>query len=169
MTKKKFALVLLCLLAVILHAPLAAYAQTANSYVTPQNPLAQSIAITNSTANTTLLNCSSSPCSNGAIVEAINATLTDTSAHTVSLYLCTASCPAASYLLGTFSVPLSSGNTAAAAPINLLSNAYLGASLPIDSNGNKYLFVPKSSYLTVTDSSSVASKTLTLTVLGGAY
>ena len=227
----------------------SATAQTANSYVTPQQPLAAApVTITNSTANATLLNCTVSQvqftgaingnnlnvsavasgtltvggtvsgagvypgtiitaqasgtagstgnyvlsvppnninysvasetlyetyspggCEHGAILEAINVTLTDTSAHTVAFYFCTSSCPAASDLIGTVSVPASSGNTTSALPINVLSAAYLGPSLPVDSNGNRYLFVPRGSYLTVTDSSSASGKTLTLTPVGGAY
>lgn len=146
-----------------------ALAQTANSYITPQKPLMASVIITSS-ANATVLNCSTNPCINGAIVESIIA-VGSSVAHTLLFYMCTAACPAASNLIGTFSLPAFTGSSVNTPPVNILSNpAFLGNALPHNNNGNTYLNVPSGSFITVSDNTPASgSNPLNLTVIGGAY
>ena len=59
-------------------------------------------------------------------------------------------------------IPLSTGNTGALPPINLLSNANFGALLNTDANGNKYIYLASGSAIQVNSSTTVnANKAVT--------
>jgi hypothetical protein len=146
----------------------SAHAQTANSYVTPQKPLIVGAQIT-STAAANVVSCSTNPCLNGAIIESVLVSLNDTSAHLTSFYLCTASCPQTTYLLGVVSIPANTGSTSSVPPVNIFSNSYLGSALPQNNNGNKYLFLPAGAALVAVDANSTSSKPQNLTSIGAAY
>jgi hypothetical protein len=155
----------------------SAHGQTANSYITPQTPLMVSSIITSS-VNATILNCSTNPCINGAIVEAILLVGSSVS-HTVSIYSCTSACPAATHLLGSIFVSSQTGQVGSGfsvPPINLLgpgngSNVFgIAQALPHNNNGNTYLNIPAGTFITLSDTTPAsASNPLNITIIGGAY
>lgn len=103
---------------------------------------------------------------NGSKLEAIYASNTDSGvSYTVNIWIKQSS---TSYLLGTVSVPLSSGNTTSAPTVNLLnSSGNLGSILNKDPNGNTYLYLSSASSVTVAPTVAVTSaKTLTFVAQG---
>ena len=94
---------------------------------------------------------------NGTKCNSLWATNTDASnAYLTQVWLTRSS---TNYLLGTVNVPLSSGNTAAAPSVNILSGI---TGLPLDSDGNPYLFLQSGDVLAVSATTQVASsQTLT--------
>jgi hypothetical protein len=103
---------------------------------------------------------------NGTKVESITLTNTDTNAYTVQLYAVIA---ATNFLLGTVTVPLSSGNTAAAPPFALLTKANF-PSLALDANTNPYLYLASGTALAIATTVAVTGgKTVAAFVQAGNY
>jgi hypothetical protein len=85
-----------------------------------------------------------SPGANGTKVESITLTSTDASvAYTVQFWVTISS---VNYLIGSVTLPVNSGNTAAAPPVNALTRANF-PSLAIDANTNPYLYLASGSVL----------------------
>lgn len=105
---------------------------------------------------------------NGSRIESIFVTNTDTAAYTVNVYITQSS---TNYLIGTASIPLSSGNTTAVPTVDLLGAAgNFGTVLNFDANGNTYLFLSSNSILKVATTATVTSgKNLTFVAFGGDY
>jgi hypothetical protein len=102
---------------------------------------------------------------NGSKVETFIATNTDsTNTQVLQIYLVISS---VNYLIGSISVPLSSGNTIAAPAINVLT-ALTG--LPKDSNGNPYLYLASGTVLSCSIGIQPASaKLFNMITAGGDY
>jgi len=95
------------------------------------------------------------PGTNGSKIEAIFVTNTDTATYTVTLNVVVSS---TTYVLGTFSVPASTGSSTSAPTLNalLLINPTLGI-LPRDANGNTFLYLASGATITAAVSSTVSS------------
>jgi hypothetical protein len=102
---------------------------------------------------------------NGSKLEALYVTNTDTNAYTMQIY---ETISGTDYLIGTASIPLSSGNTTSAPTVNLLSpTGNFGSVLSIDSNGNRYLYLRASAIIKVATTGTVtAAKTVTIISVG---
>lgn len=104
---------------------------------------------------------------NGALIDGISVTNSDTAAYTLQLlFLPTGG---TLQLLATITVPLSSGFTAAAPAVQLL-NAISTPGLPKDSNNNTYLLVPASGLLYVgTTAQITTAKQISVVAVGADF
>jgi len=103
---------------------------------------------------------------NGTKIESINVSNTDTIAYTLQFYI---TISATNYLIGTVTLPLSSGNTVAAPPLDVITRGNF-PSLAVDANTNPYLYLASGSSLSVAVTVAVTSgKTVTLFVQGGNF
>jgi hypothetical protein len=84
------------------------------------------------------------PGANGARVDSLLVSSTDTSARDLQLVVTKGG---VDYILGTLSVPANTGNTNALAMLNALAHANIGPFLINDLNGNKILFLESGSVL----------------------
>ena len=100
---------------------------------------------------------------NGSIVNAITVTTTDTSAETLILSLWNGT---NNFLLGEFNIPLTSGFTTTAPPVDLFRNSQSPA-VPIDVNGNRYIYVPNGWTLYVGTTAVVTTAKYTMVVAVG--
>lgn len=91
--------------------------------------------------------------SNGSKVVALLATSTDTSARAAQIWLTRS---ATSYLLGSVSVPAASGSDGTTAGINLLGVTLIPG-LPVDNDGQVYLFLQSGDTLQVSFTTQVTS------------
>jgi hypothetical protein len=95
---------------------------------------------------------------NGSKVSMLLATSTDTTARDVILYM---TISATNYPIGQISIPITAGQLNSAPTINLLNSAQL--QLPLDSNGNPYIYLGPGATLSVSAPVSVtAAKTVNL-------
>ena len=102
----------------------------------------------------------------GSKIDNLMVTNTDTGAYTVNIWI---TISATAYLIGTVSIPLSSGNTTAAPTVNLL-NAANFTILNTDAMGNHYLYLASGATLQVSSTTTVAAaKALTFVAQGGDY
>jgi hypothetical protein len=117
----------------------------------PQTLTTGTAAITNGTASSLVTLYTAG--TNGSKIENISVTNTDTNPYTVQV---TVTISATNYLLGSISVPASTGNTASAPGLNILANSNF---LPLnkDSNGNAYLYLASGDTLKVNSTSTVTS------------
>jgi hypothetical protein len=84
------------------------------------------------------------PGANGARVDSLLVSSTDTSARDLQLVVTKGG---VDYILGTLSVPANTGNTNALAMLNALAHANIGPFLSNDLNGNKILMLESGSVL----------------------
>ena len=89
-------------------------------------------------AGTTVATTFITPGPNGSIIKSIVCTNNDSAQAQVVQFNVLRS--TISYLLGSVNVPLSSGNTAAAVPVNALAPTVIPG-LPVDSDGNPYIYL----------------------------
>jgi hypothetical protein len=113
----------------------------------PQAPLLADAALVNATGAFTFIPSSNvttnlvplvSGSVNGAKIEAISATSTDTVAQTLYLIL---NDGALNLIMGTYLIPATAGTVTTVPPVDLL-NSPQAPGLSFDSAGNKYLYVP---------------------------
>lgn len=103
-------------------------------------------------ADTTTLKTLVTGATNGTKVEMINIASTDTSARDVQFWL---DVSGTTYLMTTLSIPANSGNTNALLPQGLLASLVATSpylpffQFPLDSNGNRYLYIASGSILKV--------------------
>lgn len=103
---------------------------------------------------------------NGARIDSINITSTDTIAHDIQIYIQKSS---VNYLLGTVPVPAGAGNSSTVAPVNVLLSSYMGAVVS-DPYGNKVIWLDANATLAVGAAVSVTSgKQVTITGCAGEY
>lgn len=129
----------------------------------PQTLQATGTAFVNATSTTATTIVTAG--ANGARIDKILLTNTDTSAYTCQFYIRLSS---TDYLIGTVSCPISAGNLTTANAVDALS----AGNLPLirDSNGNLYLYLPPSATMKMAVTVAVtAAKTLAVTVLSGDY
>lgn len=86
-------------------------------------------------------------------IVSLTATSTDTSAHNLTVSITRS---AVNYDLCTYTVPASAGEDAATSAVNLLASLLLPG-LPIDNDGNRYLFIENGDTLTVSSNTAVTS------------
>jgi len=84
------------------------------------------------------------PGANGARVDSLLVSSTDTSARDLQLVVTKGG---VDYIVGTLSVPANTGNTNALAMLNALAHANIGPFLSNDLNGNKVLLLESGSVL----------------------
>lgn len=117
-------------------------------------------------ADTTALKTLFTAGANDAVVKAINVQSTDTAARVLNLYVNDGS---TDYLLGAVNIPLNSGNTGAAATIDLLGGTLM-PSLPYDANGKRILPLPAGYVLKVSSQTAVtAAKEITVVCMAEDY
>lgn len=103
---------------------------------------------------------------NGTRIEKITATNTDTNAYTITFSLKVSS---TNYTLATVSVPLSAGNTTAVVPFDVFNNSNF-ASLAVDSDNNKYLYLANGTTLQVLPGGTITtSQVVNFIVQAGDY
>lgn len=95
-------------------------------------------------ADTTTLKTLITPSANGARVDSLLVSSTDTTARDLQLYVTK---DAVDYLIGTISIPANTGNTNALVMINAFAHTNIGPFLTNDLNGNKVLFLESGSVL----------------------
>src|SRR5437868_186174 len=83
--------------------------------------------------------------STGTKIVGLNLANTDTAAKIAQIFLVRSS---TSYLIGSVSVPAGAGNDGSTAAVNALSSAMVPG-LPVDNDGNRYLFLQSGDTLTV--------------------
>jgi hypothetical protein len=101
------------------------------------------------------------PGANGSKLVGLIATNSDTNPYSVQVKVTNGS----DYLLGTITVPASAGNLAGTPAVNLLNPATI-VGLPIDSDGNPFLFLISGDTLTVASLTQVTSgQTINVTAI----
>lgn len=90
---------------------------------------------------------------NGMKVVAVSIASTDTSARIAQLWLTRS---ATSYLLASYSVPITSGSDGSTVSANLLAS-YVWPGLPVDADGQPYLFLESGDTLQVSFTTQVTS------------
>lgn len=107
---------------------------------------------------------------NGANVEAINVSTNDTTV-TYDYLILFLNDGTNNYILSVFQVPIGSGTSATIPPYALLSGSQ-APSLPFDSNGNPYLYVPAGMTLYIANASNAAinsGKFVSVVATGSAF
>jgi len=124
---------------------------TANSIVTTQTPKAYKAQITNAsgTAAVNLVN----PGTNGTKVISIVCSNTDTSAYNVTFSVLRSS---TTYFLDTVAIPASAGYSASAPPVSILNTTNIPG-IPLDSDGNPYLFLEPTDTLQMANGATIAA------------
>lgn len=122
----------------------------------PQSWITAGLAIVNATGTT--VTAVTATTANGSQVKNLQATSTETAtAHDLAVYK---NSGGTNYLIGTVAVPINSGFTSGAPPINLLQNL---PGLPVDSNNNPYISLAPTELIEVAVVVAVTSgKTLTV-------
>jgi hypothetical protein len=126
-------------------------ALTANSIITTQTPRAYKAQITN-TSGTTAVSLVT-PGSNGTKVISIICSNTDTSDYNVTFSVLRSS---TTYVLGTVAIAASAGNLAGTPPASIL-NATNIPGIPLDSDGNPYLFLEPTDTLQMASGSTITA------------
>lgn len=130
----------------------------------PKQPITSRITIVNADAQTQKTGYTAG--ANGSKIIAIIATSTDTSSRDVQISLTNGG---TSYPIGTKTVPLSSGTVAGTNAVNLLDTTNM-VGLPIDSDGNPFLYLISGDTLTFSALVSVtAAKTIAIHVFGADF
>lgn len=130
----------------------------------PKQPLNSKVQILNATnlANVTI----ATPGGSGSKLVALLASSTDTSSRDVAVKITNA---ATDYVLGTKSVPANSGTVAGTAAVNLLDPTVM-VGLPVDSDGNPFLYLISGDTLTAAVLTQVTSgKAINLTAVYGDF
>lgn len=103
---------------------------------------------------------------NGSKVEVLNVSNTDTLGYVLNLYVNDGT---TNHLIATVSIPASAGNNTATAPVNILASSNL-ASLPYDSNGNRYLYLKAGYKLNIGVTATITTgKFVDAVVVGGDF
>lgn len=135
----------------------------------PQSLLSKPTQLSNATSIVTPTSILAAQ-TNGAKIEKILVSSTDTSARDVSVFLQVA---AVNYLLGTVSIPINSGNTNALPTVDILSALVATVKqlpLAVDANGNPYLYLDPSTSLFILPLTTItAGKFINVHVQGGAF
>ncbi len=132
-------------------------AVTANSLVTPQTPKVTPQNFVQGTDAAGTYKTIYTAGSNGSKVVAINVTTDDGSAtHVLSLALTRS---ATDYIIGAYTLPVSVGTDGATASIDLLAGgpALLIPGLPLDNDGQRYLFLESGDTLRLTFATALSS------------
>ena len=104
---------------------------------------------------------------NGSKVVSLTATSSDTADRDVQVSLTRSG---TSYPIGTVKVTAGSGNTSALPTIDLIPNLAQIPGLPVDSDGNTYLFLESGDTLTVSALTSVTTaKQITIVAVGANF
>lgn len=137
--------------------------------VFPQTPLSNLTQFT-STTSTSVPTSILAAQTNGALIEDILVTNSDTVAHDVNLYITVSS---VNYQIGTISIPSGAGFTDTIPAVNLLAAVTSGSPLlplPLDVNGNPYLYLSSAASLEAIPAVALASgKFINFLVMGGAF
>jgi hypothetical protein len=126
-------------------------AVTANSIVSTQIPKAYKAQLTN-TSGTTAVNLVT-PGSNGTKVISVVCSSTDSSGHNVTFSIARSS---TSYVLGSVAIAASAGSLAGTPSASIL-NATNIPGIPLDSDGNPYLFLEATDTLQMASGSAVTA------------
>ncbi len=132
-----------------------------------QTPKITPITIVNGTGTGTVTAFTAG--SNGAKVVAVLANSNDTVARIVTLSLTRS---ATAYTIGSYSVPAVSGTDGVTAGVDLLNGgpATLIPGLPVDNDGQKYIFMESGDTLTVAATTTITSgKTITFITVAGNF
>jgi hypothetical protein len=124
---------------------------TANSIVTAQTPRAYKAQIT--TASGTLPVSLVAGGANGTKVISIICSNTDTSGYNLTFSVLRSS---SSYVLGTVAVAASAGSLAGSPPVSVLNQTNVPG-IPLDSDGNPYLFLESTDTLQMANGSSIGA------------
>jgi len=124
---------------------------TANSVVTTQAPKAYKAQITNTSGTTTVSLVT--PGANGTKVVSIVCTNTDSSGYNVTFSVLRSS---TAYVLDTAAIPAGAGSSGATPPASIL-NATLIPGIPVDSDGNPYLFLEPTDTLQMANGSTITA------------
>lgn len=117
-------------------------------------------------ADTTAKKTACTAGTNGTKVVSLTAASDDTAAVNVQIWLTRS---ATSYLIGTVNVPITSGNTGAIASVNLLAPSLIPG-LPVDNDGQPYLFLVSGDTLSVSALATVTTaKTVYVTCVSGDF
>jgi hypothetical protein len=118
-------------------------------------------------ADTTTLKTLYTAGADGSTIENILVSSTDTAARDLQFVITVS---AVDYILGTLTIPINSGNTAAVAPVSVFKHANFVSILTIDTNGNAILRLPAGSVLRVKVLVAVtAAREISITCQGGDF
>lgn len=123
-------------------------------------------------AETTTIKALTTTQTNGLKVESIIVTSNDTSARDVCLYM---TISATNYLLIQVQIPITAGQVNTTPPVNLLAGGVAGLpgsfpGLPIDGNGNPYIYLPSGATLSVNAPVALTTaKTMTFLATGASF
>ena len=101
---------------------------------------------------------------NGSRVENCIVTNTDTNPYTIQVWVTIAT---VAYLIATFTLAASAGNTAVAASFNLLTALSGQGLLSLDSNGNPYLYLANGSTFQINSTTTIAAGKIVTTFAQG--
>jgi hypothetical protein len=103
---------------------------------------------------------------NGSRLEHLSCISTDTAARDLAFYFTVSS---VDYLLATLNVPINSGNTNAIYPVDIFTHPAFSW-LPIDANGNRYMYIASGVVLKVKSTTTVTTaKAIQFNIFGGDY
>lgn len=127
-------------------------AVTPNSVVSVQTPKSGKVQIANADASNQKTVYTGG--ANGSKISGMILQSTDTSARDVQISITNGG---TSYILGTVTVPIGAGNSGSVPSVNAFNNAQLPG-LPVDSDGNPYIFLASASdALTISSLTTVTS------------
>ena len=140
-----------------------------NLPIFPSTLLSSPTQFTNSTSTSTPTSILAAQ-TNGAKIEAILVASNDTSARDINLYV---NVSATNYFIGCVSIPAGAGTIDTVPAVNLLTALSTGAALlplPVDANGNRYLYASSATSITAAPGTTITStKLINLVVIGGAF
>lgn len=118
-------------------------------------------------ADTTALKTLYTAGADGSTIENIIVTSTDTSARDLQFVV---TISAVDYIIGSLTIPLSSGNTAAAPPVSVFRHANFASILTIDGTGNPIIRLPTGAVLKVRALTTVtATRVISVICQGGNF
>lgn len=135
-------------------------ATTPNSAIMPQTPMVSVARIQNADASTQKTVVTGG--ANGTKLNALTATSDDTSARIVQVSLLRS---AVNYILGSVSIPAGSGTDGSTPAVDLL-NAVAMPGLPVDNDGQKYLFLKDASDSIQVKTTTTVTSAKTVAVVG---
>jgi len=145
-------------------------AVTPNSQVSPQTPKITPQNFVQGTDSAGTYKTIYTGGSNGSKIVAINVTTDDGSAtHVLSLVLTRS---AVDYTIGAYTIPVNSGSDGSAASVDLLAGgpAFLIKGLPVDNDGQKYLFLESGDTLRMTFATALtAAKRINVVTIGADF
>lgn len=137
---------------------------TSSVPVLPQTPKITPVTIVN--ADGTTVKTVFTAGANGSKIVGLSATNTDAAGYTLQVWLTRS---ATNYLLGSLSLPANAGFNGSAASTNLFASGWVPG-LPIDNDGQPYLFLESGDTLTVGVTVAVtAAKTVTVVAVGANF